>query len=203
MTSFMEKIRAHYGAEPAQPPITAFDEARRRYVIGDNALTAVDLERGRRPPSMSFDAPDQSFAPRHARTGQLRAAAAKAAQYVDDLEGETDQLKAEASTLRSHISVLEESNEILQEEINSLRRDNERLTRENTAVATRVEMAAEILLALRKPVVLPPPPTEESSHVTQAAATISEAAIEEARETIARLDGLQVGSEDPSNQPRD
>lgn len=183
MSSFMDKFRSH-GTEPR-----------------DTYSAGIEYESHRhnaRLP-MSFDPPPRSdveFAPRHARTRQLGEAAARAAQYVDDLESEVGQLKAEAATLRSHINVLEESNEIIKEEAEALRRDNERLTRENTAIATRVQMAAEILLVLRKPVVLPPPPTQEPSHDQEDTTSIDEATIEKAKAFVERSIGGEAGHED-------
>lgn len=138
------------------------------------------------PPAMNFPPPPAEYIPRSARRQMLGEKAARAAQYVDDLETEVEQLRAENSVFR-------ETNILLHEANDSLKTENERLVRENTAIATRVEMAAEILLHLRKPV--------ETNHVDpseKAEAAIREALGQTPQPDHAGPEGRQAPSEDSS-----
>lgn len=99
-------------------------------------------------PGRPLEAPSD-FAPPRVRLTRLSETAARAAQYVEDLEATTRDLSFEASQLKAHISVLERTNEILQTELTALRGENERLLRENVTVAAKISAAATLLLDLR------------------------------------------------------
>lgn len=91
------------------------------------------------------------------------AVAAEAAARWEALEAEREHLQHSLSVSEASNRVLERTNEALQVEVASLRFENERLLRENTAIHTRVNIAAETLLALRKPL-----PDKVESGVEQA-----------------------------------
>ena len=98
------------------------------------------------------DSPVEAFAPRGIRNSRLSEQAAMAAQQMHDLLGELDALRVQIAQLQSHVQVLEESIQIVQVERDNLVIANERLMRENSMIHTRVNVAAETLMALRRPV---------------------------------------------------
>lgn len=83
--------------------------------------------------------------------GRRSALAAEAAARWEALERETEELRQSLNAAEASIAVLTQSSEALKTEIASLRFDNERLVRENTTIQTRVTIAAETLLAIRRP----------------------------------------------------
>lgn len=162
---------------------------------GRSTLTATtethDLDLRRGPAPMTFGPPPSDYLPRNARRQRMSAAAASAAEYVNNLEEEVEQLRIEIGTQSASISVLTEANNLLHEDIDLLRRDNDRLLRENTTIAARIEMCAEVLLALRKPIELPRPPVQqhqEHHDVPEAEAAINQALEQEPPTQVERSD---------------
>lgn len=94
--------------------------------------------------------PPQSFSPKPS-VALMSEEAARAAQQIVDFHQELEELRSTASALMAKNNVLDESNKILHEDLDRLRIDNERLVRENTVIHERINIAATILLELRRP----------------------------------------------------
>lgn len=81
--------------------------------------------------------------------GRRSALAAEAAARWEALEREAEELRQALHTAEASIAVLSQTSEALKTEIASLRFENERLNHENAAIQTRIDIAAETLLAIR------------------------------------------------------
>lgn len=101
------------------------------------------------PPIMETDA----FAPKRIRAAQMSEQAAQAAQQMHELLTSVDRLHNDLGYAMADKRVLEQSLEIVQTERDDLVRENERLVRENTAIHTRIAIAAEVLMKLHQPIV--------------------------------------------------
>ncbi len=100
----------------------------------------------------------ETYAPPEIRQSRYSEEAAKAAQYVADLEQKIAMLESRINVQQSHIQVLEESNTILHEENRSLAEHSDRLTYVSTVIETRLHMATEVLLGIKAVV----PPRDEA-----------------------------------------
>ncbi len=96
----------------------------------------------------------REYAPPEARMSRFSEEAAKAAQYVADLERQVRLLQNEMSLLNAHIQVVEESNALLHERILELEKTNERLAHVSSVIQTRISIATETLIGIQQ--VVPP-----------------------------------------------
>jgi outer membrane murein-binding lipoprotein Lpp len=94
------------------------------------------------------------YAPPDVRASRFSEEAAKAAQYVLDLENKVKRLNQDVTALTSHIQVIEESNALLHEEIKNLKAENSRLAHVSSVIETRLHVATETLLGIKA--VIPP-----------------------------------------------
>lgn len=132
--------------------MTLFDKAKELTRVGvatkPHSFQEIPNPRRMEPPIMESDA----FAPKRIRAAQMSEQAAQAAQQMHELLTSVDRLHNDLSLAMADKRVLEQSLEIVQTERDDLVRENERLVRENTAIHTRIAIAAEVLMKLHRPI---------------------------------------------------